>query len=314
MRHVRDRRPALRVFSAREEAVVVVHVSVRRRLRMQVPHPRDLRQRLPEMRLHGQAIPRREGTQAAQHLRRAGRHEARRHHRRDQAVVDEDVAIALARLTGRVVAAVGRSALISLRLGRGHARVGLDPFLAPLDELLGRLQALFSVLDVVLGTVAIHADLAHVCPLSGLAHDVDEKLGGFQMQRSEVRARRGACTKVPPHASLVHLPGVAEVLEARLAGEGVGLQPLQQRQVHARARPRVLGSVRMAVHEAGHDEAAALVHHLVHLLQQGLRAGGRHVQHMRDDAVSAQQNGSIRDERGFLEGLGRHDHASEGLS
>ena len=80
----------------------------------------------------------------------------------------------------------------------------------------------------------------------------------------------------------VYHPGEVRVLEPGLHGEGVGLQPRQQGQVHPHAQHGVLGGVEMQVREGGHDEGAAVVRH---------RAGG----------VLLRQDGAYRLEDAILQ-------------
>ena len=68
---------------------------------------------------------------------------------------------------------------------------------------------------------------------------------------------------VTVHRLGVHVACVFEITELRFAREGVGLQPLEQGQVHASARERVLWSVGVAINQAWHKEALSEGLHLV---------------------------------------------------
>lgn len=61
----------------------------------------------------------------------------------------------------------------------------------------------------------------------------------------------------------VDVARVVEIAELGLAREGVGLEPLEQGQVHASARERVLWSVGVAINQAWHKEALSEGLHLV---------------------------------------------------
>ena len=82
----------------------------------------------------------------------------------------------------------------------------------------------------------------------------------------------------------VNLPGVIRVREPGLRGEGVGVQPVQQGQVHAHAQHGILGGVEMQVRKGLQNQGVAVVLHAcpgVLLRQDG--------EHPCDDAVFRHQ-------------------------
>ena len=56
---------------------------------------------------------------------------------------------------------------------------------------------------------------------------------------------------------LIGAAGVVQIGKAGLGGEGVGIQPVQQRQVHAHTQHGVLGRVEVHVGKGLHDELVA---------------------------------------------------------
>mmetsp|Transcript_29515 Transcript_29515/g.94774 ORF Transcript_29515/g.94774 Transcript_29515/m.94774 type:complete len:406 (+) Transcript_29515:1653-2870(+) len=179
VRHVGHGRPLLRLLRRGQQAVVVVDVGVGRALRVQRAHPRDLRQRLPQVRLHGHAVARRDVAEAGEHLRRARRHEPRRDHGRHKRRVVNGTRAHL--VPGALVGRLGRGgarrdggaarALERAEHARLLPRLGLE---RPAHELLGVTQPVLRGLHVVLRAVAVHAHLANVGALPRAAHDVHE--------------------------------------------------------------------------------------------------------------------------------------------
>lgn len=60
------------------------------------------------------------------------------------------------------------------------------------------------------------------------------------------------------HDSSVHAVGKVQVLEAGLCGEGVSVEPLQQREIQACASVAVLSCVDVGVHESRHQKLTGM--------------------------------------------------------
>ena len=107
--------------------------------------------------------------------------------------------------------------------------------------------------------VAIHVHLTHVAGDAGTLQLVHEDQRGIGVEGGEhTHPGRAAGDQVGGQAA-VDAAGVVRVGEAGLGGERVGVQPVQQRQVHAHAQHGVLGRVEVHIREGLHDEVVAKV-------------------------------------------------------
>ena len=61
------------------------------------------------------------------------------------------------------------------------------------------------------------------------------------------------------HKAGIGLLGIGEVPEPGLLGEGIGVEPIQQLQIHAEAPVGVLGGVDMEIGEAGQNQMAGII-------------------------------------------------------
>ncbi len=113
--------------------------------------------------------------------------------------------------------------------------------------------------------VAVHVHLANVPRDPGFLQLLHEDERGIGVPGGEGGYPGGAGGDEVPGQPAVYPAGVVQILEPGLRAEGVGVQPVQQGQVHAHAQHGVLGGVEMQVREGGHDEGVAVVRH---------RAGG----------------------------------------
>ena len=99
----------------------------------------------------------------------------------------------------------------------------------------------------------------------------------------------------------VDAAGIVQVGEPRLRGERVGVEPVQQRQVHTHAQHGVLGGVEVHICERLHDNAVAEVADLRALQmggQIGIKAGdGAVLQHQAAvlENVQAAHGGRVDD-------------------
>ena len=79
------------------------------------------------------------------------------------------------------------------------------------------------------------------------------------MQRAEDDGTGGGAVAQVVRKDLVGVAGIGEVRVLGLLREGVGVQPVQELQVHAQAAEGVLGRVDVDIAHAGDDELAGAV-------------------------------------------------------
>ena len=109
--------------------------------------------------------------------------------------------------------------------------------------------------------VAVHVYLSHIPRHPGPLQLLHEDQGGVGVPGGE-HGHSGSAGGDEVRSQLpVDPPGVGRILEPGLRAEGIGVQPLQQRQIHAHAHHDVLGGVEVQVREGGHDEALPVVRH-----------------------------------------------------
>ena len=97
------------------------------------------------------------------------------------------------------------------------------------------------------GVVAVHVDLAHVTDDAGLFQFVHQNERGVGVQGGEHADAGGTACNQLLGQSAIDFAGVGRVCEAGLCREGIGIQPVQQRQVHAGAQHGILGRVEVQV-------------------------------------------------------------------
>lgn len=163
--------------------------------------------------------------------------------------------------------------LVGARWGEARRQDGLDGLEAPARiqpaqrfalGLLGRLLKLGAA-------VAVHVDLADIARdarLFELFHQNERRVrveGG-----KHANARRAARDEVAREL-FVNAAGVVAVFKARLGLERVGVEPVDQRQIHAHAEHGVLRRVQVHVDKRRHDEAITVVDDFrVGVLRHGL--------------------------------------------
>ena len=99
------------------------------------------------------------------------------------------------------------------------------------------------------GGVPVHVHLAHVSGDAGLLQLLHQDQRGVRVEGGEHAHPGGAVFDELPGEAPVDGPGVVRVGEPGLRGEGIGIQPVQQGQVHAGAQHGVLGAVEVQVRE-----------------------------------------------------------------
>ena len=110
--------------------------------------------------------------------------------------------------------------------------------------------------------VAVHVDLAHIAGDAGALQLVHEDEGSVGVEGREHTDAGSAVGDQVCSQPTVDTAGVVQISEPRLGGERVGVEPVQQRQIHAHAQHGVLGRMEMHIREGLHDEAVAEVAHL----------------------------------------------------
>ena len=153
----------------------------------------------------------------------------------------------------------------SVRAGGGEAgrQDGLEApevltFLQPAEGLPdGLLRGLLQALPAV----AVHVHLADIAPDPGSLQLLHEDEGGRAVEGGEDGDPGGAVFHEVVGQAPVEFPGVALVGAAGLRGEGIGLQPVQQGQVHAHGHHGVLGGVEVQVREGLQNQGVPPVLH-----------------------------------------------------
>lgn len=161
----------------------------------------------------------------------------------------------LSQLGHQLVGAAGREA------GRDN---GLDVLKMAAVQPAQRLADGFlrRLLQLAGQTVPVHVHLAHIAGDTGALQLVHEHQRGVGVQRGKHAHAGGAVGDQIGGQTAVDPPGVVRVGKPRLGGECVGIQPVQQRQIHAHAQHGILGRVKMHVRKGLHDEPVAEVPHL----------------------------------------------------
>ena len=111
------------------------------------------------------------------------------------------------------------------------------------------------------GGVAVHVHLAHIAGDARLFQLVHQDESGVGVEGGEHAHPGGAVGHQLMGQPAVNFPGVVRVREPGLRGEGVGVQPVQQGQVHAHAQHGVLGGVEVQVREGLQNQGVVVVLH-----------------------------------------------------
>ena len=102
--------------------------------------------------------------------------------------------------------------------------------------------------------VPVHADPAHPGDESAFLQQVHEKQGGLCVGGGKDGGPGGEAALQGRHKLPVGRPGVGQVPELGFLREGVGVQPVQQLQVHPQTPIGKLGPVEVEIHQSGEDE------------------------------------------------------------
>ena len=79
------------------------------------------------------------------------------------------------------------------------------------------------------------------------------------MQGGEHGHAGGAVGDQVAGQALIGAAGIVQIGEPGFGGEGVGIQPVQQRQIHAHAQHGILGGVEVHIGEGLHDQLVAVI-------------------------------------------------------
>ena len=104
------------------------------------------------------------------------------------------------------------------------------------------------------------------------------------MERREDARARGRAAGKPRHKALIGRFGIGKVLVFRFLWEGIGIEPIEKLQIHAKAAEGKLWRVQVQVRHAGDDELSRIVEHIQILEPLGLLP-----EHARRFAVSAKE-------------------------
>ena len=107
--------------------------------------------------------------------------------------------------------------------------------------------------------VAVHIHLAHIARDPGPLQLLHKDPGGLGVQGGEHAHPGGAVGDQVGGQAAIGPAGKVRVCEPGLGAEGVGIQPVQQGQVHAHAQHGILGRVEVHIHKGLHDEPVAVV-------------------------------------------------------
>ena len=142
------------------------------------------------------------------------------------------------------------------------------------------------------GGVAVHVHLAHIAGDPRPLQLLHEDQRGIGVEGGEHGHPGGAVGNELRGQLAVDVPGVVRIGKPGLRREGVGVEPVQQRQVHAGAQHGILGGVEVQVCERLEDQAGAEILHR----RAGIafRQGG---EDPGDDAVLRHQIAALRDLR-----------------
>ena len=115
------------------------------------------------------------------------------------------------------------------------------------------------LLPQVIRAVPVHAHLSHEGDQAGFLQQVHQDLRGGKVQGGEEAGPGGGAFPQVVHKEGVGLSGVLRVGVPRLLGEGAGVQPLQQLQIHLEAAEGVLGGVNVEVRQPRHYQLSGIV-------------------------------------------------------
>ena len=111
------------------------------------------------------------------------------------------------------------------------------------------------------GGVAVHVHLARIAGDPGPLQLFHEDQRGVGVEGGEHSHPGGAVCDELGRELAIHFPGIVRVREPGLRREGVGVEPVQQRQVHAGAHHGILGGVEVQIRKGLQDQAIPEILH-----------------------------------------------------
>ena len=108
--------------------------------------------------------------------------------------------------------------------------------------------------------VAVHVHLAHIAGDTGLLQLLHEDPRGVGVEGGEHTHTGGAVGNEVRGQTAIDAAGVVRVGKPCLRGKGIGVQPLQQRQIHAHAQHGVLGGVEVHIRKGLHHQCLTVIH------------------------------------------------------
>ena len=132
--------------------------------------------------------------------------------------------------------------------------------------------------------VAVHVHLAHIAGETGPFQLLHQNQRGVGVEGGEHAHPGGAAGGQVPGQGAVEGAGIVQVGAASFGGKGIGVEPVQQGQIHPHAHQRILGGVEVEIRQGLEDQGAAPVLHRCAgvLLRQDREDAG-------DDAVLCHQ-------------------------
>ena len=109
--------------------------------------------------------------------------------------------------------------------------------------------------------VAVHVHLTYVAGDPRFFQLVHQDQGGVGVEGGKHTHPGRPAGHQFPRQLPVHRPGVVRLRKPCLRGEGVGIQPVQQGQIHTHPQHGILGSVEVQVRKGLDDQAVSIVLH-----------------------------------------------------
>ena len=108
-------------------------------------------------------------------------------------------------------------------------------------------------------TVAVHVDLADIGAEPRVLQLLHQKQCRRKMQRRKNARARGRAAGKARNKALIRRLGIREVLIFGLFGEGVGVEPVEQLQIHPEPPEGKLRRVNVQVRHAGNDQLSRII-------------------------------------------------------
>ena len=154
--------------------------------------------------------------------------------------------------------------------------------------------------------IAIHVHLAYIAGDAGPLQLIHQDPRGLRVKGREHAHPRGAAGDEVSGQPPVHPAGVVRVGEPRLRGKRVGVQPVQQLQVHPHAQHGILRRVEVHVHEGLHQQPVAVVSQLCPLQLPGQIGTDRLYHAVLQHQAAVLQDGQLPHLRGVNDVSAQH--------